>query len=74
MTMNGEQLLNFIVPTPTTFGNRLREWRLHNNMTFSDLSRLVGLPPGALSEIEIGRRKPTDEQRNLLQNIMKNSR
>jgi len=71
MTMNGEQLINYIIPTPTPFGNLLREWRLHNNMTFSDLSRLVGLSPGTLSEIEIGRREPTDEQRNLLQDIMK---
>lgn len=69
--MNGEQLLSFIIPTPTPFGNRLRDWRLRNNMTFSELSRLVGLSPGTLSEIEIGRREPTDEQRKLIQDIMK---
>ena len=72
--MNGEQITNSIIPKPTPFGNRLREWRLRNNMTFSELSRLVGLSPGTLSEIEIGRREPTDEQRKLIQDIIKTSR
>ena len=63
--MNGEQITNSIIPKPTP---------LRNNMTFSELSRLVGLSPGTLSEIEIGRREPTDEQRNLLQDIIKTSR
>jgi len=58
------------VPKPTPFGNRLRGWRLEQQLTFRQLAGLVGISPGTLSEIEIGRRDPTDEQRRTIEELM----
>ena len=61
------------VPTPvqTEFGAALTAWRLIHNITFRDLSQLVGIPPGTLSEIESGRREPTEEQRRKIKEVMR---
>lgn len=70
--MKGEELLEFLFPTPTEFGLSLRAWRLEHGYTFRELSVIVGdITPGTLSEIEIGRREPTPEQRRRLEEIMK---
>lgn len=59
------------VPEPTPFGRRLRAWRLEHEHTFRQLSQLVGILPGTLSEIENGRREPTLEQIIKLEELMK---
>lgn len=71
--MSGEELSKFLFPTPTEFGLSLRKWRLEQGYTFRQLSELVGISPGTLSEIENGRREPTDEQRKKIEEVMRSS-
>ena len=59
------------LPTPTPFGIKLREWRLAMGYTFRLLSQNVGIKPGVLSEIENGRREPTEEERARLEEFMR---
>lgn len=53
-----------------TFGFSLRCWRLDRGFTFSELSAKTGILPGTLSEIENGRREPTEEQRRILEELI----
>lgn len=41
------------------FGDRLREVRKRAHMTLADLADAAGTGPGALSDIETGRRSPS---------------
>lgn len=59
------------VPEPTPFGRRLRAWRLEHGRTFRELSAEIGILPGTLSEIENGRREPTEEQRKKIEELMR---
>jgi len=65
------QMPDFPVPPPMPFGLQLRAWRLEHEYTFRQLSQLVGILPGTLSEIEIGRREPTEEQRKKIEEIIR---
>ena len=56
---------------PTPFGRRLRAWRLEHGRTFRELSAETGILPGTLSEIEIGRKEPTEEQRIILEELIR---
>ena len=58
-------------PIPTEFGDGLRAWRLEHGKTFHELGAETDIPPSVLSEIEIGRREPTPEQRRVLEEIMR---
>ena len=62
-----------IVPTPvpTEFDDALRTWRLKHGMTFRELGAETDIPPSVLSEIENGRRAPTEEQRRVLEEVMR---
>lgn len=57
-------------PVPTEFGDALRAWRLKRGRTFRELGKEIGIPPSVLSEIEIGRREPTEEQRLALEDVV----
>ena len=59
------------VPGPTSFGRRLRAWRLAHGRTFRELSAETGILPSVLSGIEDGRRWPTEEQRKKIENLMR---
>ena len=54
-----------------TFGFPLKCWRIDRGYTFRELGAKTGIPPSVLSEIEIGRREPTEEQRRVLEEIMR---
>lgn len=69
--MKPEELMEFLFPSPTEFGIYLREWRLSNGKTFRELSAETGITPGTLSEIEIGRREPTEGQRKIIEAIIR---
>lgn len=62
---------NVSTPVPTAFGDALRSWRLKHRMTFREMSAETGILPSVLSEIEIGRREPTEEQRRVLEEVMR---
>lgn len=52
------------------FADRLRAWRLYKGLTHRELAVKLGLSPGTLSEIENGRREPTEEQREKIEEVM----
>lgn len=54
---------------PDSFAECMRAWRLAHGRTFRELSAKTGILPGTLSEIENGRRDPTDEQRKKIENL-----
>ena len=54
-----------------TFGFYLRCWRLDRGYTLRELSAKTGILPGTLSEIENGRREPTEEQRKKIEEFMR---
>lgn len=56
---------------PNSFSERMRAWRLEHGRTFRELSTETGILPGVLSEIEKGRREPTEEQRKRIENLMR---
>lgn len=58
------------IPKPTEFSCTMRIWRLKNGCTFRELSTETGILPGTLSEIECGRRKPTEDQRIKIEEVM----
>lgn len=58
-------------PEPNSFAERMREWRLEHGRTFRELSAETGILPGTLSEIENGRREPTEEQRKKIEEFMR---
>lgn len=58
-------------PEPDSFGEHMRAWRLKNGRTFRELSAETGILPGTLSEIENGRREPTEEQRKKIEELMR---
>ena len=58
-------------PEPNSFAERMRAWRLAHGRTFRELSAETGVLPGTLSEIENGRREPTEEQRKKIEEIMR---
>ena len=55
----------------TEFGERIRQWRLGNRLTFFEMGLLVGVLPGQLSEIENGRRKPSEQQRRAIEDLIR---
>lgn len=57
-------------PEPDSFAERMRTWRLERGRTFRELSAETGILPGTLSEIEIGRKEPTEEQRRILEELI----
>lgn len=57
-------------PEPNSFAERLRAWRLEHGRTFRELSAETGILPSVLSEIEDGRREPTEEQRRKIEEVM----
>lgn len=65
------QIPDIPVPPPMPFGLQLRAWRLKQGYTFRQLSELVGISPGTLSELENGRREPTQEQIIKIEELMK---
>ena len=58
-------------PEPNSFAERMRAWRLEHGRTFRELSAETGILPGTLSEIENGRREPSEEQRKIIEEIMR---
>lgn len=44
-----------------TFGQLIRDARVRRKLTVRDLSSLVGLAPGQLSEMELGKRLPSKD-------------
>lgn len=58
-------------PEPDSFAENLRAWRLKNGRTFRELSAETGILPSVLSGIEDGRRMPTEEERKIIEEIIK---
>ena len=58
-------------PEPNSFTESMRAWRLERGSTFRELSAETGIIPSVLSEIENGRREPTEEQRKKIENLMR---
>lgn len=58
-------------PDPDSFAERMRAWRLEHGRTFREVSTETGILPGTLSEIENGRREPTEEQRKKIEEFMR---
>lgn len=56
---------------PDSFAECMRAWRLAHGRTFRELSAETGILPGTLSEIENGRRDPTEEQRKKIEEFMR---
>lgn len=54
-----------------TLGFSLRCWRFDRGYTFRELSAMTGIAPSTLSEIENGRREPSEEQRKKIEELMR---
>lgn len=60
-------------PQPTEFAKAFRAWRESKKMTFRDVTRLIGMPPARVSEIERGRRQETLEEQFIMHRLMEES-
>ena len=61
-------------PDPDDFAESMRAWRLEHGRTLRELSTETGILPGTLSEIENGRIEPTEEQRKIIEDVMRCSK